>query len=177
MSFEPPSWEALASSARPAIREPDKFEPGGVRQGWQHEAASRVERQFRDQVLFERLPAQDKAMIRSQAGPGAGTALSIVPTSFLTHPSPSLSDCPCVASAGGLPGVSRASPGGLPGVSRGSPGGLPGCVKGGGPKGWGARRVGAQTYGVGPSRQTILSEKERGQTRKQPNRPTSNSTS
>ena len=41
MGFEPPSWEALDSGARPTIREPDEFEPGGVRQGWQHEAASR----------------------------------------------------------------------------------------------------------------------------------------
>ena len=81
----PPSWEALATGARPAIREPDEFEPGGLRKGWQHEAASRVEQQFRDQVLFERLLAQDRAMIRSQAGPGAGTAFSVVPTGFLTQ--------------------------------------------------------------------------------------------
>ena len=50
-----------------------------------HEAASRVEQQFRDQVLFERLLAQDRAMILSQAGPGAGTAFSVVPTGFLTQ--------------------------------------------------------------------------------------------
>ena len=89
MGFRAPLM-ALASSASPAIREPDEFEPGGVGQGWQHEAASRVERQFRDQVLFERLPAQDRAMIRSQAGPGAGTALSVVPTGFLTQIPPHL---------------------------------------------------------------------------------------
>ena len=80
-----PSWEALATGARRAIREPDEFEPGGLRQGWQHEAASRVEQEFRDQVLFERLLAQDRAMILSQAGPGAGTAFSVVPTGFLTQ--------------------------------------------------------------------------------------------
>ena len=33
--------------ARPLPREPDDFKPGCVRQGWQHEASSRVEQQFR----------------------------------------------------------------------------------------------------------------------------------
>ena len=41
MGFEPPSWQAVAEVARPEIQPPDEFEPGGVRQGWQHEAASR----------------------------------------------------------------------------------------------------------------------------------------
>ena len=58
--------------------------------GWQHEAASRVEQQFRDQVLFERLPAQARASMRSQVGPGAGIALSVVPTGCLTQIPPHL---------------------------------------------------------------------------------------
>ena len=58
--------------------------------GWQYEAASRVEQQFRDQVLFERLPAQARASMRSQAGPGAGIALSVVPTGCLTQILPHL---------------------------------------------------------------------------------------
>ena len=72
MDFTPPSWQVLSTGVRPATREPDEFEPGGIRQGWQHE---RVDQQFRDQVLFERLPASARALMRSQAGPGAGTAL------------------------------------------------------------------------------------------------------
>ena len=41
MGFEPSSWEAVAVGARPPLREPEDFEPGTVRQGWQHEASSR----------------------------------------------------------------------------------------------------------------------------------------
>ena len=41
MGFEPPSWQAVTEVARPEVQPPDEFEPGGVRQGWQHEAASR----------------------------------------------------------------------------------------------------------------------------------------
>ena len=78
LGFEPPSWQAAALGARPLPREPDDFEPG-VRQGWQHEASSRVEQQFR-QELFRRIPVQMQALIRSQGGPGGGTALSAVPT-------------------------------------------------------------------------------------------------
>ena len=53
--FEPPSWISLVNGARPHMRQPEEYEPGGVRQGWQHEAASRVERVFRDAVLMLRL--------------------------------------------------------------------------------------------------------------------------
>ena len=49
-----------------------------------------MDQQFRDQVLFERLPASARALMRSQAGPGAGTALSVVPTSYLTQIPPHL---------------------------------------------------------------------------------------
>ena len=78
MGFEPPSWEAVAVGARPPLREPD-FEPGTVRQGWQHEASSRKEQHFRDE-FFTRVPQQVQALVRSQGGPGAEAALSTVPT-------------------------------------------------------------------------------------------------
>ena len=77
LGFEPPSWQAAALGARPLPREPDDFEPGCVRQGWQHEASSRVEQQFR-QELFRRIPVQVQALIRSKGGPGGGAALSAV---------------------------------------------------------------------------------------------------
>ena len=51
--FEPPSWISLANGARPRIRQPEDYEPGGVRQGWQHEAASRVERGGHRVVLWK----------------------------------------------------------------------------------------------------------------------------
>ena len=49
--FEPPCWEAFLEGARPPPRDPPDHEPGGTR-GWQHEAASRVERNFRDRKLM-----------------------------------------------------------------------------------------------------------------------------
>ena len=49
--FAPPSWHALAAGARPEPREPDDYEPGSVRTGWQHEVASRVE-EFSGEDLF-----------------------------------------------------------------------------------------------------------------------------
>ena len=34
MGFEPPSWVAVATGARPEAREPEDYEPGSVRAGW-----------------------------------------------------------------------------------------------------------------------------------------------
>ena len=44
--FQLPSWRELAMGARPEPREPEHFEPGCTRDGWQHEVASRVEETF-----------------------------------------------------------------------------------------------------------------------------------
>ena len=88
--FDPPSWISLANGARPHTRQPEDFEPGGVRQGWQHEAASRVELVFRDTVLMPRLTSHEQTMMRSQSGPLAGTPLSCVPTSPLLQFEPQL---------------------------------------------------------------------------------------
>ena len=41
--FEPPMWDASANGFRPPTHDADEFEAGAKR-GWQHEAASRVER-------------------------------------------------------------------------------------------------------------------------------------
>ena len=73
--FEPPSWRALAVGRRPLDREPEEFEPGTVRRGWQHEASSRVERKHREEELFSRMTNASRALIRSQARPGAGLAV------------------------------------------------------------------------------------------------------
>ena len=82
--FEPPSWDALANGQRPPRREPEEFEPGGCRHGWQHEAASRVERQHRGR-LMPRFPQQQRAMLRSQSGPLAGVPLSTTLCNFLSR--------------------------------------------------------------------------------------------
>ena len=70
--FDPPSWHALAQGVRHASREPEEHEPGCTRDGWHHEAASRVELHFRDSDLFARIGTARTALLRSQGGPGAG---------------------------------------------------------------------------------------------------------
>ena len=64
--FEPPPWHGLAQGVRPASREPEDFEPGCCRDGWQHEAASLVESHFRDSVFLTRIDAARMAMVRSR---------------------------------------------------------------------------------------------------------------
>ena len=76
--------------ARPEPREPEHFEPGCTRDGWQHEVASRVEETFRAEDLFARMDDPSKALLRSQGGPGAGLALSTCPVSRLTTFTPQL---------------------------------------------------------------------------------------
>ena len=73
MGFEPPSWHAVVNGARTP---PDgEQEPGSFERVWQHEALSRVERQHREVNQFPRL-SKGRALVRSQAGPGSGLALS-----------------------------------------------------------------------------------------------------
>ena len=79
MEFDPPSWDALARGARPPTREPEDREPGTTRHGWQQEASSRVEGEFRND-MFSRIPDQTQALIRSQSGRGAGAALTVTPS-------------------------------------------------------------------------------------------------
>ena len=88
--FEVPSWEALSHGLRPRPHDPEDREPGGFQHGWQHEAASRVERHFRDRNLMTRLAEHEMALLRSQSGPYAGMALSVAPASFLTRIAPAL---------------------------------------------------------------------------------------
>ena len=69
--------------SRPESREPVDFEPGDTRNGWQQEAASRVEESFRETNLFPRMGDARKALVRSQ-GSGAGLARSTCPVKRLT---------------------------------------------------------------------------------------------
>ena len=88
--FEVPRWAVLQEGLRPPPREPEHHEPGGTRAGWQHEAASRVERQFRTKVLLPHMSAQQRAMLRSQSIPVAGVPFSTAPSSPLTRIEPAL---------------------------------------------------------------------------------------
>ena len=51
MVFVPPSWDALAHGERPPLREPEDREPGTPQRGWQHEACTHVEGEFRAEVF------------------------------------------------------------------------------------------------------------------------------
>ena len=64
--FTPPSWHALALGARPPPRD----------SGWQHETSSRTECQCRDR-LFLTVTESERAMVRSQGGPGAGVPFTV----------------------------------------------------------------------------------------------------
>ena len=65
---------ALADGARPPFHGVDDQEPGVVRQGWQHEEASRVERDVGERRLMPRLADHERAVLRTQSGPLAGQA-------------------------------------------------------------------------------------------------------
>ena len=87
--FDVPSLEALVRGARPPLHDVDDHEAGEARHGWQHEAASRVERIFRSH-LMERFAEHEQALLRSQSGPMAGMALSASPSNFFTRIEPHL---------------------------------------------------------------------------------------
>ena len=62
--FEPPSWISLANGGNQRI-----MNLAGVRQGWQHEAASRVERCVPGcRVDAPSCPATNRPLLRSQSG-------------------------------------------------------------------------------------------------------------
>ena len=63
----------------------DDQEPGVVRHGWQHEAASRVERDVRERRLMPRLADHERAILRSRSGSFAGLAFCAAPARFLTR--------------------------------------------------------------------------------------------
>ena len=76
----------IDSRATPSSREPEFHEPGGPRAGWQHEAANRVERQFRTTSVSPLLSPSRRAMLRSKSGPAAGVVLCFTPSSLDAFP-------------------------------------------------------------------------------------------
>ena len=83
--FAVPQWSDLAGGLRPEQREPEVHEPGSSRAGWQHEASSRVQQDFRASCLFPHMSPSERALVRSQSEPGAGVALLTSPSSLLTR--------------------------------------------------------------------------------------------
>ena len=86
--FEVPSWTALLAGLRPPPWDQEDEYPIRDKSGWQHEAASRIEQEHRES-LFRVLAAPERALLRSQGGPGAGAAFPRV------SDMPSHSDRPC----------------------------------------------------------------------------------
>ena len=80
-----PQWSNLAAGFRPENREPEDHEPGSTRDGWQHGASSGVEQHFRATRLFPHMNPAERALVRSQSGPGAGVPFLTSPTSPLTR--------------------------------------------------------------------------------------------
>ena len=84
MGTEPPAWRAVMAGARPPPVQPEEFEPS--QRGWQHEAASRVQRAHREMQLFPRMSDPAKSF-----GPTAARALVLIcPTCRLTKLDPHL---------------------------------------------------------------------------------------
>ena len=79
--FAVPLWSDLGGL--PEQREPEDHEPGTAWAGWQHEAS--VEQDFRASCLFPHVSPSERALVRSQSGPGAGVALLTSPSSPLTR--------------------------------------------------------------------------------------------
>ena len=82
-------WVSIRQFGRIWLTEPappaelEDVEPWSGR-GWQHVAALKVECQHREE-LFVHMEPSHRAQVRSQAGPGASTALSVAPTHYLTR--------------------------------------------------------------------------------------------
>ena len=103
-----PSWAALLAGARPQAQQRENqnreeeqeaegeaswggsAEPGEWKHGWQFSACSFRESRYREHVLLPALPPSSQAMLRSNAGPGAGYWLTALPTSTATQLQPSL---------------------------------------------------------------------------------------
>ena len=84
--FEPPSWSALALGARPETLRWTRSGVGGT-------PSARVG-QFRERNVLPVLTDEERALLRSQSGSGAGVALwsHVIPSGGL---SPSCSGCCC----------------------------------------------------------------------------------
>ena len=79
-------WTGLLAGLRPPPRDQEDEHPIRDKSGWQHEAASRIEQEHRESLF--RVLAPERALLRSQGGPGAGAAFHVCPTCPLTRIDP-----------------------------------------------------------------------------------------
>ena len=74
-----PPWTSLIGDAAPPPPLADR-EPAWWRHGWQHPASVAVTTYHRQECVLPSLPPNHRALLRSQAGPGAGAWLLAVPS-------------------------------------------------------------------------------------------------
>ena len=74
-----PPWTSLLGDAAPPPPLADR-EPAWWRHGWQHPASVAVTTYHRQERVLPSLSPTDRALLRSQAGPGAGAWLLAVPS-------------------------------------------------------------------------------------------------
>ena len=72
-----PSWIGAARGARAPYNE--DFDAGEWRKGWQYHACSAREQNFSERVVLPSSSSSRRAMLLSQAGPGAGRWLTAIP--------------------------------------------------------------------------------------------------
>ena len=82
--FEVPTWDELVAGRRPPLRNIEEVEPGTHGAGWQHEAAARLDWNFRERLMVT-LTESEQALFRSQSGTAAGSAFTVAPSHFLVR--------------------------------------------------------------------------------------------
>ena len=79
-----PPWTSLIGDAAPPPPLADR-EPAWWRHGWQHPASVAVTTYHRQECVLPSLPPNHRALLRSQAGPGAGAWLLTVRSGPYRH--------------------------------------------------------------------------------------------
>ena len=82
--FVVPTWDEFVVGRRPPPRNIEDVEPGTHGGGWQHEAAARMEWDFRARMMAT-LAEPEQALLRSQSGTAAGTAFAVAPSHGLVR--------------------------------------------------------------------------------------------
>ena len=79
-----PRLGTFCEGVRPRTFKPDEMEPDIARGGWQHEAASKVERNSDRKFSSNAWDLETRPILRSQGSSGAGLALTMSPPTLMT---------------------------------------------------------------------------------------------